>query len=349
VDNHEYNQKFIGIRPGLGPRRFLQGCIATVGTVATSLGVSISELLSIQGIPKSTIKQGHLTFEGIVMVPNEEAMLVEVIGVGKCAVDRVGHVLGDNGVAGEIPRHDGTAFDSGVGESSDEGGTGEGGAGADDDGKPEPAAGTGLTLDPEIGVGGKDLLEDLGIVAPLADDHGEFAELFATDSASEFEGAEVVAGEDEAEGLGETVPGLGAGDMIVVREVASPAVGTEGEQDVVEFIIIGDDEATFHGGDMMREEARKTPGQPEGAGLPATEGGTEGLAVVLDEEDVVAVEDGLDGGKVIGIAKQIDGKEQTGAVGDRVFEGSDIDIQCVGIDIDKPQGQAILGKRCVGC
>lgn len=193
--------------------------------------------------------------ERVVVIADEEAVPVEVIGMGEGAVDGVGDVVGNDGVAGEIPRHDGSVFNPGTGEGLDEGRPGERGVGVDDEGEPEPGAGTRLALDAKIGVMGHDLPEDAGIGAAGTDDGGEFAELLATDGPGDLKGAEVVAREDEAEGFGEGIGGFGAGDMVVVREITGPAMGAEGKHDVMEFRVVCHHEAALHGGDVVREEA----------------------------------------------------------------------------------------------
>ena len=88
-------------------------------------------------------------FDRVVVVADEETVLVDVIGVFQCAVDRVIEVFEDF-VFGEVTRHNGAAFEAFGDQSFYKFGAFEVAFGFDHEGEAEPAAGACFALDAQV-------------------------------------------------------------------------------------------------------------------------------------------------------------------------------------------------------
>ena len=119
----------------------------------------------------------------------------------------------------------------------------------------------------------------------------------------------------------------------------------QAEQNVIEVLVIGQDEAAFHRGDMVREEAAETPHGADTAGLATGNHGTHRFTIVLNHGYVAITNEVVYRLEIIRIAKQVHRKYQPRAITDRVRERVEIEIQCVDIYVHKANLQPILAER----
>lgn len=114
------------------------------------------------------------------VVANEQAVLVDVIGVFQRAVDRMVEVFEDF-VFGEVARHDRAAFEAFGDEGFHEVGAFEFAFGFDHEREAEPAAFARFPLDAQVWVIAKGGLEQRAVAAAAFDQVGEFGELGLAD------------------------------------------------------------------------------------------------------------------------------------------------------------------------
>ena len=88
-------------------------------------------------------------FDRVVVVADEETVLVDIIGVFQCAVDRVIEVF-ENFVFSEVARYNGAAFEAFGDQSLYKVRAFEVAFGFDHEGEAEPAAGACFALDAQV-------------------------------------------------------------------------------------------------------------------------------------------------------------------------------------------------------
>jgi len=127
--------------------------------------------------------------------------------------------------------------------------------------------------------------------------------------------------------VGVAVCRAGAGDGAALVAHAAAEFG--------DATVIGDDHASFAGGDLLVGIEAKDTGGAEGAGSAAVEGGAEGFAAIFDEGDAVTIGDAFVGIHVGGVAEGGDSDDGLGAWGDGGFELGGVHVEGDGVDIDK--------------
>ena len=158
-------------------------------------------------------------------------------------------------------------------------------------------------------------------------------ELDAAEGAGYFGKAVVIAG------FGVVEP-LGAKGSALIAEAAE-AGGVGG--------IMGEYCAAFAGGDLfvwIEAEDGKVAEAANAAGIGRrSEFSTDGLAGVLDEEEVMAGGEGLEGGYVSGNAEGVDEENGAGAGGEGAFDGIGGEVEGEGIDFSEDGCGADLQHR----
>ena len=213
----------------------------------------------------------------------------------------------------------------------------------DDHREAEPAALPGFPLNAYQFVIFHHLLEHGRITAPACHQPVKFGKLFASYRAGKLQGPHIVAGKNKTEGLEERVLVFLAGNPRDVRKVPCPTMCPQAEQNVIKVLVVGQDEAAFHRGDMVREEAAETPHGADTAGLAAGNHGTHRFTIVLYHGDIAITNEVIYRLEIIRIAKQVHRKYQPRAVTDRGRKRVEIEIQCVDIYVHKGESSARTG------
>jgi hypothetical protein len=90
-----------------------------------------------------------------------------------------------------------------------------------------------------------------GIGTTTSDDRWQFPKLLAPDCAGQLKWPQVVTRKDKTERFLEGIIAFRSDQMVVPWQVARPAVGAKGQEDVVKFLIVRNDDPAFHRRDMV--------------------------------------------------------------------------------------------------
>src|SRR5665213_1376964 len=203
--------------------------------------------------------------------------------------------MGHHRLAGEVPGDNRPALDAGGGEASDHRVAVGAGLFGEDEGKAEPAAVADLPLEPQPADRRQALGEAPGGVAAPRDQAGQAFQLLDADGPANLRRTDIVAGKNETERFAEITAGILVDQPVGPWQLAGPAVRPQAEEDVMEFLIVGDADAALHGRDVVAEEGAECPDAAEGPGAFPGKARAHRFAIVLDEGDVPPPDQAVDG------------------------------------------------------
>ena len=182
------------------------------------------------------------------------------------------------------------------------------------------------------------------------DEVGEFGDLGDAEGGLHVGGLEVVADVRvgvlvvvaAGEGAELPVEALAAGvvDAGLAPAVAAPVA--EAVDEDLEGWLVGEDGTALAHGDVVGGVEADGGDVAEGADLLALEGGSEGVAAVFDEPEVVFFAEGGDGFGVEGVAEGVGNHDGTGLLAAGLFEFGDVDFEGGEGNVDEDWDEAVL-------